>query len=80
MEKAFPKRGVHSKSRNTELQRNMMRWAFGSVILINFKIQWGDMSINPPKYNSNSENRISRRTFLKYMGAAGAVFTLSTKK
>jgi hypothetical protein len=30
-----------------------------------------------PKNNSNSENRISRRTFLKYMGAAGAVFTLS---
>jgi hypothetical protein len=35
------------------------------------------MSINPPKSNSNSENKISRRTFLKYMGAAGAVFTLS---
>lgn len=35
------------------------------------------MSINPPKNNSNSDGRISRRTFLKYMGAAGAVFTLS---
>ncbi|MDQ6668920.1 MAG: cupin domain-containing protein [Thermoproteota archaeon] len=35
------------------------------------------MSIHPEN-NSDSEGKISRRTFIKYIGAAGAVFTLSS--
>jgi hypothetical protein len=31
-----------------------------------------------PENNSNSDGKISRRTFMKYVGAAGAVFTLSS--
>ncbi|MRN61075.1 MAG: twin-arginine translocation signal domain-containing protein [Nitrosopumilales archaeon] len=32
------------------------------------------MSIHPEN-NSDSDGKISRRTFMKYVGAAGAVFT-----
>ena len=31
-----------------------------------------------PENNSDSDGKISRRTFMKYVGAAGAIFTLSS--
>jgi oxalate decarboxylase len=37
------------------------------------------VSINPPEENnSNSDRKISRRNFLKFVGATGAIFTLSS--
>src|SRR3954467_715688 len=37
------------------------------------------MPINPPQEsNSNSDRKISRRNFLKFIGATGAIFTLSS--